>query len=101
MGYIDKMQQYGFIPADHDKPNHFPVELVPMTAGGFTVDGWKALIRPDTGQVLHCWQDGYNLVPPEAATAAFDQAIDASGLDTKGLMVATDLTHDGKRLFRQ
>lgn len=101
MGYMDKMETYGFVPANHQAPNFFPVELVPVEAGGRTVEGWRALVRSDTGAVLHCWQDGYRLVAHEAATAAFDRAIAASGLDTAGMMVATDLTHDGRRLFRQ
>lgn len=101
MGTMDQMDRYGFVPANHDAPNFFPVELVPLTAAGRTVAGWRALVRSDTGAVLHCWQDGYTLVPHEAATAAFDAAIRSGGLDTAGMLVATDLTHDGRRLFRQ
>lgn len=101
MGYIDLMDRYGFVPANHAAPAFFPVELVPLTAAGRIVEGWRALMRTDTGAVLHCWQDGYKLVPHQDATAAFDAAIEASSLDTTGMRVATDLTHDGCRLFRQ
>ncbi|MBP2307486.1 DUF932 domain-containing protein [Azospirillum melinis] len=101
MGHIDQMERYGFVPANHRAPNFFPVELVPMRAAGRTIEGWRALMRADTGRVLHCWQDGYKLVPHADATAAFDAALRAGGLDTTGMLVATDLTHDGRRLFRQ
>lgn len=101
MGISEQMERYGFVPANHRTPAFFPVELVPMSAAGRTVEGWRALVRPDTGAVLHCWQDGYKLVPHAAATAAFDAALRAGGLDTTGMLVSTDLTHDGRRLFRQ
>ncbi|MBP2300929.1 DUF932 domain-containing protein [Azospirillum picis] len=101
MDITDLMDRHGFVPADHHAPRFFPVDLVPLTAAGNAAPGWRALVRTDTGQLLHCWPDGYRLVPHEAACAAFDTALAASRLDTRGLRVATDLTHDGRRLFRQ
>ncbi|CAO3441191.1 DUF932 domain-containing protein [Azospirillum endophyticum] len=101
MGHIEQMERYGFVPANHRAPAFFPVELVPMSAAGRTIGGWRALVRADTGRVLHCWRDGYKLVPHAAATAALDAAIRDGGLDTTGMLVSTDLTHDGRRLFRQ
>lgn len=101
MGTSEQMERYGFVPANHTAPAFFPVALVPMSAAGRMIEGWRALVRADTGALLHCWQDGYKLVPHAAATAAFDAALRAGGLDTTGMLVATDLTHDGRRLFRQ
>jgi hypothetical protein len=98
--YIDKMRDFGFIPANHQTPNFFPVSLVDIqTPDGVAVPGYKAVQRQDTLDVLAVHSDGYKLVSHEAVTAAFDDAVGT--LDTTGMMVGSDLTHNGGRLFRQ
>jgi hypothetical protein len=100
MSHMDRMRDYGFVPANHSTPNYFPVGLVDLrTPDGVTVPGWKAVQRQDTLQVLAVHTDAYRLVSHEAVTAAFDQAVES--LDTTGMMVGSDLTHNGGRLFRQ
>jgi hypothetical protein len=98
--YIDKMRNFGFIPANHETPNFFPVSLVDIqTPDGVAVPGWKAVQRQDTLDVLAVHSDGYKLVSHEAVTAAFDEAVGT--LDTTDMQVCSDLTHNGGRLFRQ
>lgn len=92
----------GFIPANHDQPNYFPVSLKPAyDEHGFKIPGIQRVVRGDTGQTLKTHTDAYSLIPYEETFTKFDNELNSSGLDLTGMHVSTDLTHDGGRIFRQ
>lgn len=100
--YQDKLDAYGYVPIDHDKPNFFPVDLLPCFDGDRNeLPGVKRLVRTDTNELLKIHSDSYGLISYEDSFAKFDEELQKSGLDTKGMMVATDMSHNGGRCFRQ
>jgi len=101
MTYAKQMEDFGFVPANHESPLYFPVGLRPLTCMGQTINGYQAVVREDESRVLAVHSDKYALMPNERVYALFDEAIRQSGLDTTNLRVADDISHDGARAFRQ
>jgi hypothetical protein len=102
MSYGDMMEQYGFIPFDHKKPNFFPVgtqKIFDVT--GKAIPGHRAVMRGDTGDVLAVHSDKYSMVPYEEHFALFEEAIEVSNLNTVGMRIATDFQQNGAKIFRQ
>lgn len=101
-GYGDLIRKHGFVPADHHKPNFFDVTLEPIYDGrGHAIPGHNCVRRVDTGATLAVHSDQYKIIPYAETFEKFDNAIAQSGLDLTNMQVATDMTHDGARCFRQ
>jgi hypothetical protein len=100
--YQDKLDAYGYVPIDHDEPNFFPVALQDIFDGsGNTIEGSKRLVRTDTNETLKVHSDGYGLISYEDSFAKFDEELNRSGLNVEDMVVATDMSHNGSRCFRQ
>lgn len=102
MNYSDQMEQYGFIPFNHQKPNFFPVGTQAIfDFQGKAIPGHKAVMRGDTGDVLAVHSDKYAMVPYEEHFQIFEDAIEVSNLNTVGMRIATDFQQNGAKIFRQ
>jgi hypothetical protein len=102
MMYDGVMQAHGFIPANHDKPDWFPVSIGKLyDERGRPVPGYKRVQRDDSGDTLAVHSAKYALIPYEQQFAAFDRELQMSGLDLKDMAIGTDMTHNGARCFRQ
>lgn len=100
--FYDQMSQFGFIPSNHVKPNWFPVEIGDVyDVRGKPIPNYKRVYRDDTGDTLAVHSDKYRLISYEKTFTAFDEALRTSGLNLDGMHIATDLTHNGARCFRQ
>ncbi len=100
--YLDKMAEYGFVPANHDKPNWFPVAAGEIYDGpGRLIPGYKRVFREDTGDTMAVHSDSYAIISYSDVFDMFDKALRASSLDLSGMMIGTDMTHNGARCFRQ
>lgn len=97
-----QMEQYGFVPANHEKLNWFPVDAGSIYDNqGNQIPGYMRVFREDTGDVLAVHSDSYTVIPYRTVFEKFDQALADSSLDTEGMLVGTDMTHNGARCFRQ
>ena len=101
MTYAKQMEDFGFVPANHESPLYFPVALKPLSCMGHELPGYQAVVREDEERVLAVHSDRYSLMPNERVYALFDEAIRQSGLDVTDMRVADDMSHDGARAFRQ
>ncbi len=100
--YKDQLVAHGFLPMNHEEPNFFPVAMQPVFDGdGGEVEGIQRLVRTDTNVTLKVHTNSYGLVSYQDSFGAFDAALNKSGLDIKGMLVQTDMSHDGARCFRQ
>lgn len=100
--FQDQMTQFGFIPSNHERPNWFPVEIDNVYDDrGRAIPSYRRVYRGDTGDTLAVHSDKYRLISYQQSFEAFDKALSTSGLNLDGLHVATDLTHNGARCFRQ
>lgn len=100
--YDQMMDQYGFIPMNHQKPNFFPVGTQPIfDHTGKAIPGHKAVMRGDTGDVLAVHSDKYSMVPYEEHFAIFEEAIEVSNLNSTNMRIATDFQDNGAKIFRQ
>lgn len=100
--YRNQLEQYGFVPANHEKPNWFPVDAGRVyDAKGNEIPGYLRVFREDTGDVLAVHSDSYTVISYRDVFDMFDAALADSDLDTEGMMVGTDMTHNGARCFRQ
>lgn len=100
--YEDLMSKHGFIPSNHMTPTFFPVSLENIyDSSAKQIPGYKAVIRGDTGDTLKVHTDSYGLVPYEKSFGTFEDAIYASGLDTQGMRIGTDVMNGGGKIFRQ
>lgn len=100
--YEAKMQALGFIPANHREQNFFEVDCGGIyDREGTVIPGWQRVFREDTNATLGIHSERYKMRPYKETFALFDRAIEESGLDLTGMRIATDLTHDGGRCFRQ
>ena len=98
----DVLERYGFVPANHTKPQFFPVSVRPVyDERGMELPGWKRVQRDDTGTVLAVHTDSYRLITNEEAFGAFEDALRHSSLDLNGMRIATDYANGGARVFRQ
>ena len=102
LSYQDQMEKYGFIPFNHQKPNFFPANTVPIFDGqGRAIPGHKAIMRQDTGDVLAVHSDKYAMVPYEEHFEIFERAIAESSLKAGDMRIATDFQDNGARIYRQ
>lgn len=102
MAYKDVMEKFGFIPADHEKPNWFPVSINGIYDDrGRKIPGYKRVQRDDSGDTLAVHSDKYELLTYERQFQMFDRELALSGLDLTDMAIGTDLTHNGARCFRQ
>ena len=100
--YADKTRAYGFIPMNHIAPQFFPIRQGHVYDDtGKAIPGHKRIYREDSGDTLGLHSDGYTLVPYEKHFETFENAIRESGLPTKDMMVGTDMSDNGARIFRQ
>lgn len=93
----------GFVPMNHHAPEaFFDVAWDHVyDQKGAKVDGYKRVFREDSGATMSIHTDAYQLIPYAVTFEAFDEALEQSGLDCTGLRVATDISHNGARCFRQ
>lgn len=100
--YDGVMAEHGFVPANHVKPDWFPVTIQRLFDDrGRPIPGYKRIQRDDTGDTLAVHSDKYALITYEQQFEAFDRELGLSGLDLGDMAVATDLSHNGARCFRQ
>jgi len=100
--YQDRLDAHGFVPINHDEPNFFPVALQNIFDGsGNIIEGSKRLVRTDTNETLKVHTDGYGLISYEDSFTKFDEELNKSGLNVEDMAVATDMSHNGSRCFRQ
>src|SRR3954468_16583033 len=100
--YVDLMDRYGFITANHAKPEFWPVKARRLfDEEGVELEGWKRIVREDNGKTLHVATDAYQVVSNEDAFGAFETALRESTLDLTDMQVATDYSNYGARCFRQ
>lgn len=97
------MEEHGFIPANHAAPNFFDVELKAVyDSRNQKIPGYQCVQREDTGDVLALHSEKYQLISYQDSFSEFDAAIEqAPGIDSTDMRIATDLTNDGARVFRQ
>lgn len=80
-------------------PLFFPVAEERVMVGNVQSSDHKAIVRPDTGEVLAIHGSGYNLTPNEAILTQFVKALETSGLDLSGAVVQAQHSHAGARMF--
>jgi Domain of unknown function (DUF932) len=79
---------------------YFPVALRDVHVNGRTVDGYRAVVREDTGEVLGIHGDGYKLVPNRQVFPAFEDALSCSELNLSGMTVSDAVSHGGAKTAR-
>jgi hypothetical protein len=100
--YAGLAAKHGFVPADHAAPRFFPVAARRLfDEKGHELPGYKRIVREDTGDTLNVTTDAYEVITNEEAFHAFEEAIRISRLDIAGMMIGTDFSHGGARVFRQ
>jgi hypothetical protein len=100
--YDEALSKYGFIPMNHQAPQFFPVEAGPIYDDkGQQIHGHQRIYRGDSGDTLAVHTSKYTMVPYERHFALFEDAIAKSDLDKTGMMVGTDMSDNGARIFRQ
>jgi hypothetical protein len=100
--YADLAKQHGVVPADHQAPRFFPVSARKVfDERGDELPGWLRIARDDTGSTLNLASEGYKLITNEMAFEAFEAAIRSSNLSWRNMMIGTDFSHGGARVFRQ
>jgi hypothetical protein len=100
--YADVARQHGFIPADHKAAKFEHVEARKLfDEKGEELPGWQRIYNVTRQKTLHVATDQYRVVTNEEAFTAFEQSIRDSGLNTDNMMVGTDYSHMGARIFRQ
>jgi hypothetical protein len=100
--FSSMMDRHGFIPINHETPKWFPVSAGEVfDANGSPIAGYQRIWREDSGDTIALHTSDYHLVPYQENFSRFDNAIMRSGLDTTDMRVATDMSHNGGRVFRQ
>lgn len=103
--YSEMMEKAGFVPANHERPAFFKVELRRLfDERGVEVEGYRRVVNCDEGDggaTLAIHSDGYKLVPYEDGFGALEDALRGSTLNLDGMQVATDYANKGLRVFRQ
>lgn len=85
---------------------YFPVSMHPIKAlrgdNPFTrmSNVFQAVVRDDTEEIIAVHRDRYKLVSNAEIFPKFESAIRTSRLDTKGMQVVDELSHNGARAFR-
>lgn len=83
----------------------FPVSIVPIAAitknDILEAEGYRAIVREDTGTILGVHGKNYKLVTNETVFNAIDDAIHNSGLDTSRMSIKDYISHGGGRCFRK
>lgn len=100
--YAAMMREHGYIPMNHSTPYFFPVDAGPIYDDrGKKIPGHQRVFRGDSGDTLGIHTEKYTMVPYEKHFSIFEDAILASKLDKQGMQVATDMSDNGARIFRQ
>ena len=100
--FADLAAKHGFIPANHREPNFEAVTLRPVyDQHGEPILGYQSVWNETRRKTLAVHSDSYALIPNEAISGAFREALDLSSLDTTGMLVAQDYSHEGARFFEQ
>jgi hypothetical protein len=96
------VKKYGFIPRNHSKPVFFPInEGKVYDEVGKAIPNHKRIYRGDTGDTLHIATSSYAMVPYERHFEQFEDAIERSALKSDDMLIATDMSDNGARIFRQ
>ena len=99
--YQDQMDRLGFVPSNHSHMQLFPVAARRVfDEKGVELPGYRRIVREDTERTLNVVTDSYSMIDNQVAFDQFEQAIAASTLDTRDLVVATDYANEGARVFR-
>jgi len=100
--YADVAARHGFIPANHQCAQFEQVEARKLfDEDGRELPGWLRIHNVTRGKDLHVASDQYRVITNEEAFTGFEDAIRQSGLRTGDMVVGTDYSHDGARIFRQ
>jgi Domain of unknown function (DUF932) len=104
--YQRQLEEYGFVPANHDAPVWFDVKDRPIYVegpdGAYTaLADKKAVMRMDTGQVLGVHSKDYTTIDNDQAFGAFHTALYQSHLDLTDAYVGKDMAQHGARAFLQ
>jgi hypothetical protein len=93
----------GFTPANHSSVQLYGAELRPVfDEQGEPVPGYQRLVNTDENKTIEVVGKSYTFVDNKVVFAEFERAIEQSGLDNTGLMVATDFGGPNlTRCFRQ
>lgn len=101
-GYAALTAKHGYIPMNHVAPNFFPVATGPIYDDrGMKIPGHQRVYRGDSGDTMGIHTDKYTMVPYEKHFSIFENAIQDSMLDKRDMQVATDMSDNGARIFRQ
>lgn len=89
---------------------YFPVELQPVRFEGFTdgemesqtlfADDFVSVVRLDTNKVLAVHKSGYKLIKNEDLFPIFEEAIEKSNIDHRGMMVKDEVANSGAKVLR-
>lgn len=100
MNMQNEMETHGFSTMEHrGDPCFFPVALKQPEIDGVGMPGWRAVVREDTGDVLHVHTSGYQLRPYKDQVDLLDAAVAESNLDTTGMQRMLDTAKNGSRMF--
>ena len=102
--YEKQLEEYGFVPMNHAKPNFVKAgvsKLYTYNAAAadnpIEVDGHVAITN-EKGKVLAVHGKGYNFIDHNDLFAEFDDKI---GPLSSNVLVHSDSSHDGCRVFRE
>jgi hypothetical protein len=97
--YGDLAERLGFVPQNHSHAQMYGAEVRPVfDERGEPVLDWNRLVRTDTMQTLEVLPKSYSLIENRFIFGEIETALAQSGLDTAGMIVATDF--GGPRLTR-
>lgn len=100
--YDELLAKHGFVPMNHVAPQFFPVQSGKVYDDkGHEIPGYQRIFRGDTGDSLAVHSSKYTMVPYERHFSLFEEAIKQSQLNTAGMMVGTDMSDNGAKIFRQ
>jgi hypothetical protein len=101
--YADLSEKLGFVPANHSHAQLYGAELRPIfDERGEPIPDHQRIVRSDTGKTLEVVGKSYSFIDNRVIFGAFEEAIAASGLDSRDMIVGTDYSGPNlTRVFRQ
>jgi len=86
-------------------PMYFPVESRTISVNDQEglpekADGFQAIVRTDTNEVLSVQGRNYKVIPNEPLFRGFDDALQSSGMDLSGLQIDDQVNYGGRRVIR-
>ena len=92
-------------PFPATSPMFFPVEARAVCVNDAqgqpqSTQGYQAIVRTDTNDVLGIHGRNYKMIPNEPLFRGFDEALRTSDLDLKGLEVEDHVNYGGRRVIR-